>query len=194
MRKIVKAGVLTLLAYLLQTCVMHHLKVGGVSANLLAINIAVLTVSLGKKYAFGASCVTGILLEASTSSVGGLYPVVYPVVSMVFAQLFADMSDEKRERLLLRQSDGKKVKGDMDPHLRIPLCTLCITAALEIIFLIYVTLTGTELSLRLIARALLTVLYTGTLSLVLMFPERVFLRMYGGRVRRAMVEENRRER
>ena len=194
MGKIVKAFLLTLLAFLLQTSAMQHLKVAGVAASLLAVNIAVITVSLGKKYAFGSSCVTGILLEATTASVGGLYAVIYPVIAMVFAQFFADMSDEKRERLMLRQSDGKKIRGDMNPHLRIPLCTLCITASLEIIFLIYVTLSGTDLSFRLVGRALLTVVYTGILSLILMFPARMILRMYGGPVRRAMIEENGRER
>ena len=63
MRKVLKALLLTILAYLFQVCAMNQLKIGGVVANLLAVNIAILTVSLGKKYAFGASCVTGILLE-----------------------------------------------------------------------------------------------------------------------------------
>ena len=121
---------------------------------------------------------------------GGLYAVIYPVISMLFAQLFADMSDEKREKLLLRQSDtNKKVKGDMNPHFRIPLNAICIAAGTEAVFLIYVTLSGTELSYMLLVRALITVLYTGLLAILLMFPMRVFLRMYGGHVRRAMVEE-----
>ena len=190
MRKVIKAGVLTLLFYLLQGCAMQHLKIYGVVGNLLAVNIAIATVSLGKKYAFGTSCVTGILLEAMTSSVGGLYVVLYPVLSMLFAQIFADMSDEKREKLLLRQSDTtKKIRGDLNPHLRIPLNAMCIAAALEAVFLIYVTLSGTEISLNLLVRAIVSVLYTGLLSVLLMFPARMYLRMYGGRVKRAMTEE-----
>ena len=81
MRKVLKALLLTILAYLFQVCAMNQLKIGGVVANLLAVNIAILTVSLGKKYAFGASCVTGILLEVMTSTVGGFYAVIYPAVS-----------------------------------------------------------------------------------------------------------------
>ena len=190
MRKVIKAGVLTLLFYLLQVCAMQHLKIYGVVGNLLAVNIAIATVSLGKKYAFGTSCVTGILLEAMTSSVGGLYVVLYPLLSMLFAQIFADMSDEKREKLLLRQSDTtKKIRGDLNPHLRIPLNAMCIAAALEAVFLIYVTLSGTEISLNLLVRAIVSVLYTGLLSVLLMFPARMYLHMYGGRVKRAMTEE-----
>ena len=191
MKKVLKAVLLTLLAYLFQVCAMQHLKIYGVVGNLLAVNIAILTVSLGKKYAFGASCMTGILLEAMTSSVGGLYVVLYPVFSMLFAQVFADMSDEKREKLLLKQSDtSKPIKGDRNPHLRIPLDAMCIAAGIEAIFFIYVTLSGTEISTTtLLLRAIVSVLYTGALAVILMVPVRFFLRMYGGRVRRAMVEE-----
>lgn len=191
MRKVIKAFLLTILFYLLQVCVMQHLKVFGVVGNLLAVNIAIATVSLGKKYAFGTSCLTGILLEAMTSSVGGLYVVLYPVFGMLFAQVFADMSEEKREKLLLRQSDTqKKIKGDMNPHLRIPLNAMCVAAGIEVICLFYVTLSGTEISSILFARSVASVLYTGILAVITMFPARAFLRMYGGKVRRAMVEEN----
>lgn len=190
MRKVIKAAVLTLICYLLQVCAMQHLKIYGVVGNLLAANIAIATVSLGKKYAFGTSCLSGILLEAMTSSVGGLYVVLYPVFSMLFAQVFADMSDEKREKLLLRQSDTtKKIRGDLNPHLRIPLDAMCIAAGIEAVCLIYVTLSGTEISLVLLARAFVSVLYTGLLAVLIMFPARLFLHMYGGRVRRAMIEE-----
>ena len=71
-----------------------------------------MTVSLGKKYAFGASCVTGILLEVMTSTVGGFYAVIYPAVSMLFAQLFSDMSDEKRE---IRRNREKNTR-DVNPR------------------------------------------------------------------------------
>lgn len=192
MRKVIKAVLLTVLSFLIQTCVMQHLKVGGVTANFLAINIAILTVSLGKKYAFGASCMTGILLEATTYSVGALYAVIYPVIGMGFAYIFADMSDEKREKRFLRQMDEKKgMRGDMNPHLRIPLNAMCIAAAVEVILLVYATLSGTELTVAFISRALLAVVYTGLLATVVMFPARLVLRMYGRRVRRAMIEDDR---
>ena len=124
MRKVLKALLLTILAYLFQVCAMNQLKIGGVVANLLAVNIAILTVSLGKKYAFGASCVTGILLEVMTSTVGGFYAVIYPAVSMLFAQFFSDMSDEKRE---IRRNREKNTR-DVNPHIRIPLDAMCIAA------------------------------------------------------------------
>ena len=194
MRKVIKAFFMTLLFYLLQVCAMQHLKIYGVVGNLLAVDIAILTVALRKQYAFGASCVAGILLEAMTSSVGGLYVVLYPVFGMLFAYVFADMSDEKREKLMLRQSDSnKKIRGDLNPHLRIPLDAMCIAAGIEIVCLIYVTLSGTEVAAALFIRAFVAILYTGALAVLLMIPARMWLGMYGGRVRRAMIEEERSE-
>lgn len=189
MKRIVKALIITLLFYLLQTCLMSHLKISGVVACLPASAIAILTVSYGKKYAFGSSCLFGILYEATTASVGGLFSVVYPVFAMLFAQIFADMSDEKRERLILRQSAGKKYRDEMNPILRIILDSICITAALEAIFTAYITLAGTDLTLRLILRVIGASIYTGILTVVLVYPVRRFLGVRRTRIRRAMVEE-----
>lgn len=186
MRKVLTALLFTLLAYLIQVCAMPYLKIGGVMPNLIAVNIAVLTVSLGKKYAFGASCLSGILLEAMTSSVGALYVIVYPALGMLFAQAFADMSDEKRET---RRNRGRDT-SDVNPHIRIPLNAVCIGMAIEVILLIYVTLSGAPLTLGHIARVLIASLYTGALAVALMLPMRALLRMYGGRVRRAMLDED----
>ncbi len=191
MRNVVKALVLTLLSYLMQTCLLHQLRIDGVMGNLLAVNIAILTVSLGRKYAFGASCLTGILVEVMSASVGGLYAVIYPVVGVIFGQIFADMSDERREkkRRQAEKNPNKSEVKDMNPHLRILLNALCIAAGIEAILLVYTSLAGTEISFRLVYRALVAVLYTGVLSL-LMFPARAFLGMYGGRIKRAMTDKD----
>jgi hypothetical protein len=189
MKRILKALIITLLFYLLQTCLMSHLKIAGIVACLPASAIAILTVSYGKKYAFGSSCLFGILFEATTASVGGLFAVIYPVFAMLFAQIFADMSDEKRERLILRQSAGKKFKDEMNPVLRIILDSVCITAALETIFTAYITLAGTDLTLRLILRIIGASVYTGALTILMVFPVRRFLGVRRARIKRAMVEE-----
>lgn len=182
MRNVLKATFITLIAYLLQVCAMPYLKIGGVIGNVSVVCIAILTVSLGKKYAFGASCMTGILMDVMTTSIAGLYAVIWPVVSMVFAMVFADMSDERREIRRNRNKDSR----DMNPHIRIPLNAICICLALEVILLTYTTLSGTQLTLRHISRVLLSVGYTGILAIVLMWPVRAWLHMYGGRVERAV--------
>lgn len=182
MRNVLKATFITLIAYLLQVCAMPYLKIGGVIGNVSVVCIAILTVSLGKKYAFGASCMTGILMDVMTTSIAGLYAVIWPVVSMVFAMVFADMSDERREIRRNRNKDSR----DMNPHIRIPLNAICICLALEVILLTYTTLSGTQLTLHHISRVLLSVGYTGILAIVLMWPVRAWLHMYGGRVERAV--------
>ena len=181
MRTIVKAALMTLVCYLLQVCAMPYLKIDGVIGNLVAVNIAVLTVALGKKYAFVASCASGILLDVMTSSIAGFYAVIYPVVSMALAMIFADMSDERREIRRNRNKDSR----DMNPHIRTPLNAMAIALAIEIILLTYTTLSGTQLTARHITRVLLSVLYTGVMAFVLMWPMRMVLHMYGGRIEAA---------
>lgn len=181
MRNIVKATLMTLICYLLQVCAMPYLKIDGVIGNLVAVNIAVLTVALGKKYAFVASCASGILLDVMTSSIAGFYAVIYPVVSMALAMIFADMSDERREIRRNRNKDSR----DMNPHIRTPLNAMAIALAIEVILLTYTTLSGTQLTARHIIRVLLSVAYTGVMAFVIMWPMRMILHMYGGRIEAA---------
>ena len=182
MKKAVFAFALTLLFYLLQVCLMQHLKIFGVTGNLLAVNLAILTVSYGKKYTFVFSCITGILVEAMTSSVGGLLVVLYPAFGMLFAQVFSDMSDEKRERLLLRQTNlTNKRKGDMNPYYRIPLNAICISGAIEIICLFYVNVSGTDVSVNIYIRAAMSIVYTGLLAVLLMWPVRKICGVHSAR-------------
>ena len=74
----------------------------------------------------------------------------------------------------------------MNPHIRIPLNAMCICLALEVILLTYTTLSGTQLTMRHISRVLLSVVYTGAMAVVIMWPVRLWLHMYGGRVERAV--------
>ena len=74
-----KALLLTVLAYLLQVCVMQHLAIGGIIPSMLFAMLAILIVSCGKKYAFCASCITGMLMESMVSNVAALYVIAYPV-------------------------------------------------------------------------------------------------------------------
>lgn len=80
-----------------------------------------------------------------TSTVGGFYAVIYPAVSMLFAQLFSDMSDEKRE---IRRNREKNTR-DVNPHIRIPLDAMCISAGIETILLTYLTLSARSFPWRL---------------------------------------------
>lgn len=196
----VRAAAVILLYYLLQTCVMPYLRVGGVMPNLLMVSIAILTVAYGKKYAFVSGAVTGIILESMASNLRLFYVLVYPSLALVCAQAFADMSDVKREMRRISHAerqpepalDGRRTlwqrlkriqfrrtsPDDLNPHLRVPLNALLLTACYEVLMLAYVALEGVPVGFRHIGRTVVTLLYTMLCSVLLMVPTRAFLGMY----------------
>ena len=148
----IKALILTVLAYLIQTCVMNHLTIRGVSGSVIFAVIAVLTVSCGKKYAFCASCLIGVMVESMLSNVPGLYVIAYPVIAMLSAQAFADRTDRQLEQRRMRIENRKArlsergakepwwqkalhpaLEGDLPAHLRIPLCAGLMDLLLNIV-------------------------------------------------------------
>lgn len=208
--KLLKVLALLLLFYLLQSSVTPHLKVFGVMPNLLMVAIAIITVSFGKQYAFIAGAVIGIILEAMAVSIPLFYVIIYPVLALLAAQVFADMSDIKREMRRIREAQRQsevaaEIKSpftrrkfrlslrrnssqDMEPHLRILLNALMLSAMYETIMLIYVALGGVAVGIGHINRAVASVLYTGG-ACVLMFPARAFLGMYRRRRFKAKLRE-----
>lgn len=202
--KLLKALALMLLFYLLQVAVVPHLKVFGVMPNLLMVVIAIMTVSFGKQYAFITGAVIGIILESMAVSIPLFYVVIYPVLALLCAQLFADMSDVKREMRRIREAQRQsevaaEIKApygrprikisfrrnspyDLEPHLRIFLNALMLTALYEGVMLVYVALGGVAVGFSHVQRALLSIAYTGA-ACVMMFPARHFLGMYQRRFR-----------
>lgn len=198
--KLVKVAFLVLLSYLIQVAIMPHLKIAGVVANVMMVCVAVLTVSLGKKYAFASGAVFGILLDSLATNLDTLNLVIYPALALLCAQIFADMSDIRRELLRIRIAQRQAERGaanianpyqrkrlrlsfrrmtadDMDPHLRILLNALMLTALFEVVMMIYFALSGVAIGFAHIRRLMITLLYTA-LACVLMFPARLFLGMY----------------
>ncbi|MBQ9265305.1 MAG: hypothetical protein IJ189_14005 [Clostridia bacterium] len=201
--KMLKALLITVLAYLIQVCVMQYFAIGGMTGSMLFATLAILTVSLGKKYTFCASCIIGMLMESMLSNVPGLYIIAYPVIAMICAQFFADMSDRQRERRRMindirrsRRGEGKAVRrllsrltgrdrdGDLPAHLRIVLCAALMDLILNIVLIAYMYLIGVDLSFTHFTRALGSVLYTAVLTAVVMGPVRYFLGMYPRRKKR----------
>lgn len=197
LHKVLKALLITLAAYLTQACVMKYLAVGGICGSVLFAVLSILTVSLGKKYAFCASCIIGMLMESMLSNVPGLYIIAYPVIAMLCATFFADMTDRQRERRRMindirrsRQGEGKGARrllnrltgryrdGDLPAHLRIVLCAGLMDLILNIVLIAYMYLIGVDMSFTHVGRALASVLYTMGLAALLMGPVRYFLGMY----------------
>lgn len=198
----IKALILTVLAYLIQTCVMNHLTIRGVSGSVIFAVIAVLTVSCGKKYAFCASCLIGMMVESMLSNVPGLYVIAYPVIAMLSAQAFADRTDRQLEQRRMRIENRKArlsergakepwwqkalhpaLEGDLPAHLRIPLCAGLMDLLLNIVLIFYMYLIGEELSFIHVGRTAVSVLYTMGIAVLIMVPLRYTLKMYRRRQR-----------
>ena len=198
-----KALLITVLAYLVQVCVMHYLAIGGITGSALFAALAILTVSLGRKYTFCASCMIGMMMECMLGNVPGLYVIAYPVIAMICATFFADMSDRQRERRRMindirrsRRGEGKGLKkwlnrlmginrdGDLPAHLRIVLCAGLMDLILNVVLTAYMYLIDVEIGFIHMARALASVIYTMGLTALLMVPVRYFLGMYPRRMKR----------
>ena len=188
LKRALKALAVTLLAYLVQVCAMKYLTFQGIYGSVVFAALAVIIVSCGKKYAFCASCLTGMFMECMLSSVPALYVIAYPIITMFAAQSFADMSDRQLERRRViiesrqvRISEGKGKDhwwdhfmlryrdSDLPPAVRIPLYAV-LTA--------YMYLIGEELTLTHLSRILVSLIYTLLLALILMVPLRYVLGMY----------------
>lgn len=181
-KKGLKVLFLTLFAYLFQACAMQYLEIGSVTASLPFVVLAVFVVSLGKKYAFCASCIIGILMESMLSNVPAMYVLAYPVITMICAQVFADLSDRQREKRITSNS-GKSLfsrlrQKEMPALMRIPLCAVMMDLIWHIVMCIYMYLIGVEIGMVHISRVVSGVIYTGCLTLALMLPLRWFLGMY----------------
>lgn len=179
LKKGLKVLLLTLAAYLLQACVMQYLSIGGVTANLMFVWLAVLTVSYGKKYTFCASCLLGILMESMLSNVKGLYLIAYPAIAMLCAQFFADMNDSQRQRRFEKHRDNHAVReNDLPVIIRIPCCAALMDLILSVAVCAYLYLIGVEITFQHVMRVLFSALLTGALALLLMYPLRSLLGMH----------------
>ena len=162
--------------YLIQTCVMTYLPVGGVYGSVLFAYLGVVIVSCGRKGAFCASAMLGILCEAMLSNVKGLYIICYPVLTMLYAQAFADKTERQIERQVLLHPERNHVQ--MHPLARIFLCVLLLSLSFQVIFLAYGYLNGVALTFGHIGRAILQTLYTLALTVPVGLAVRSVLGMY----------------
>ncbi len=166
----------SVLVYLLQACVMQYLPIYGVYGDLMYAYLAVILVSCGKKSVFCASCVMGILTEATLANVHGLYIICFPLITMLWAQAFADRTDRQRERREMQHPNRRQ--EDLPAFLRIGLSALAMSATMQVVYLGYVYLAGSPLDMVHFLRALGAVAYTTALALIIALPVRMLLGMY----------------
>ena len=172
--KLIKASILTLLAYLLQATVAERIAIGGVAPNLALALIAVVTVCLGRKYTFLMSMTVGYLLEIMLPALDYINLIIYPVCAMLGALVFSDKSERKLEE---ERAQGKRGR-QWNPHLRTPLCAGLSIVIFEGVNLIYTYLSGVVIDSLHIGRALTDVVYTTLLAAVFQFPIRWWMGTY----------------
>ena len=193
----IKALIVTVLAYLIQVCVMGHLTINGIAGSVLLAVLSILTVSCGKKYAYCCSMIIGMMMECMLANVPALYVILYPVITMLCAQIFADRDERQRIRRQIRKETkrarmqerrqgvfGKLLSArsnsnrDLPVIIRIPFCAAMMDLIMELAMVVYIYLIGVPIEFIHFLRAFAAVLYTAALSLALMVPVRWVMGMY----------------
>ena len=182
-RKYMAFLILVPMGYLFQVCVMPYIRPGGVTPNLLYVNIAVITVAYGRLQAFWAGLIYGFLMEIMQPSIPFLNLAVYPISSLFVSFVFAD----KSIRQLQMERAMRRNTRDIPPMVRTVGCAMVNVLVLEVVNVAYIYLQGTDLTAGHFRRALWDVAETGLLSFLLSVPLRLLIL---GRKRREPVLKN----
>ena len=174
LKKLLKAVVLTLLAFLLQTTLSSQITIGDVAPNIALAMVAVVTVGWGKKYTFAMSVTIGYLMEILLPALDYISLVLYPVAAMLASIFLADKSERKLEEL---KASGRSTK-QWNPHVRTPLAALLSILVYEGVHLFYIFLNGVTIGSTQIGRFVISVVYTTLLCALLQFPMRKFMGVY----------------
>ncbi len=167
----VKLILVILLGYLCQVSIMPYLRVGDVTPSLLLAVTAIVTVGYGMLRGLWTAMFYGIVLETMLPTVPMLNLLFYPVSSLVCSVIFADKSEA---RLQYERSSGRRGRN-ISPLLRTVLCALLNVVIYEIVNLVYMYLSGADLTAALIQRGLTDVLATTALTALIMVPVRKLL-------------------
>ena len=172
--KMIKVGLLTILIYLLQATVAEYISIQDVAPNIALAFIAIITVALGRKYAFVVSLAVGYLLEIMAPTLDYISLILYPVAAMLSALVFSDKSERRLEE---ERTLGKR-SVQLNPHLRTPLCAGLSVSVYEAIHLLYTYLSGVTPDSGHWQRAMIDVGYSLALAGAFQFPIRWWLGIY----------------
>ena len=168
LRRYLVLAFLTVFGYLFQVCVMPHVKIGGVSPNLLFVVIGIVTVAYGKLRAFWVGALYGLLMQLMVPSVSYLNLGIYTVSTLFCSFPFAD----KPLKTLEYDRAINRTRTELPAWLRTVFCSMLNTFVYEVVNLTYVYISGISLTGAHIFRGFLDVLLTGGLTLLLAFPVR----------------------
>ena len=179
-RRYLSLGLIVVLGYLCEVCVMPYVRIFGVTPNLLYVMIGIVTVAYGKLRAFWVGLIYGLLMEIMLPSVLYLNLLLYPVTTLFCSFLFAD----KPLKTLEYERAVNKKRRELNAWQRTVLCTALNVFVYEIVQVTYIYLGGSPLTAGHFLRAFADVVLTSLLCLGLAFPIR---RMILGRKSETLV-------
>lgn len=168
LRRYLALGLITLLGYLCEVCIMPYIRPFGISPNLLFVVIGVVTVAYGKLRAFWVGIIYGLLMEIMFPSVTFINLAMYPVSTLFCSFAFAD----KPLKTLEYERATNKRKKELPAWLRTVLCTALNTVVYEVINLTYLFIDGNTLTFMHILKGFGNVVLTSFLCLLLLVPLR----------------------
>jgi len=169
--KLWKVALLSLLAYLLQATFASHIALWDISPNIALALLSIVTVGLGRKYAFHMSLLIGYWFEIMMPTMDYISLIMYPVCAMLGALAFSDKSERKREE---ERSMGKSRKT-LDARWRGPLCTGLSLLVFEGFNLVYIYLSGVLIGGGQLFRSFINIAYSSAITGVFQFPIRQWL-------------------
>lgn len=147
---------------------MPDLKIGGMSPNLPMVLIGIVTVAYGKLRAFWVGCAFGLMTEIMMPSISFFNLALYSLSSLFCSFLFAD---KPLQRIEYERALNRKHR-ELSPLTRTFLCVLTNAFVFEIFNVGYIYISGTEIELNHIMRAVTVILSTGALAILIMLPLR----------------------
>lgn len=168
LRRYLALGLITILGYLCEVCIMPYIRPFGISPNLLFVVIGIVTVAYGKLRAFWVGIIYGLLMEIMFPSVTFINLAMYPVSTLFCSFAFAD----KPLKTLEYERATNKKKKELPAWQRTVLCTALNTVVYEVINLTYLFIDGNTLTFTHILKGFGNVVLTSLLCLLLLVPLR----------------------
>lgn len=167
-RRYIILGMMIVLGYLSEVCIMPYIRIFGVTPNLLYVLIGIITVAYGKLRALWAGLIYGLLMEIMLQSVPYLNLMLYPVTTLFCSFAFAD----KPLKTIEYERAVNKKRKELPPWLRTVLCTALNTFIFEVVNVTYIYLGGSPLQFSHFFKAIMDVILTSALCFLLLFPLR----------------------
>ena len=166
-----KLVLVILVGYLAHVSIMPYIRVGDVTPSLLIAATSIITVGYSLFHGLWTSMFYGIVMETLLPTVPMLNLLFYPISALLCGVFFADRSEAQ---LQYARSIGRRGRN-ISPLLRTVLCAFFNAIIYDIVNLVYMYLSGADITAALIQRALTDVLATTALTAVIMVPVRKLL-------------------